>query len=180
MSSELLCENPHLVRHRSEHTCPSAIYYQVQLVTNALYYKAKYVISLKLNPTISGTGDLILLSILPKPWTKVCVLGNNPFLLQYCTNKVITRTDFCECLISEGPYYLAQTMLACQGKHQQWMACLLCIMCLTTFFLTIWRYIITQREIAQTNNTDLRYSNLQFTSLMSSNGISTALIILLW
>ena len=38
------CENSHLLRHRSQHTCASAIYYQTDLGTKAMHSKAKHAI----------------------------------------------------------------------------------------------------------------------------------------
>ena len=46
-------ENEHLLRCRFEHTCTLAIYYQVDLLLQALYFKAKYVIDLKPDPYTS-------------------------------------------------------------------------------------------------------------------------------
>ena len=66
------CENVHLLRHRSEHTCTSTIYYQVDSVTKALHHKAKYAINLNLDPTVTDKGDLTPLSNVPNAWTLVC------------------------------------------------------------------------------------------------------------
>ena len=59
------CENAHLLRHRSEHTCSSAIYYQMDSVTKALHCKAKYGMNVKMDHTLSDVGDVMLLSNLP-------------------------------------------------------------------------------------------------------------------
>ena len=50
--SNVLFWNAHLLRHRSEHTSPSAIYYQMDSVTKAMHYKAKHVINLKHDPNL--------------------------------------------------------------------------------------------------------------------------------
>ena len=41
MGVEHYGENAHSLGHRSEHTCASPIYYQADVVTKALYSKAK-------------------------------------------------------------------------------------------------------------------------------------------
>ena len=76
-------ENANLLRHKSEHTCVAAIYYQVGWVTKALQCKAKYIINLKSDPTHIDAGDLILLSNLLKPWTLACASEIGAFSLEY-------------------------------------------------------------------------------------------------
>ena len=69
------CENAHMLRHRSEHTCSSTIYYQVEdLVMKVLHFKAKYNIHLKPDLTLLDARKAILLFNLPKPLTLVCAL----------------------------------------------------------------------------------------------------------
>ena len=53
------CENAQFLRYRSEHTCASVTYYEVDLVTKALHYEAKYAMNLKQDTTHLDTGDLI-------------------------------------------------------------------------------------------------------------------------
>ena len=74
--------------------------------TKALHCKAKYVISLKLDPTHLDTEDLILLSNLPKPWALVFVTENRPCQLEYSTHRVTNWMDFCECSFLPEPYCL--------------------------------------------------------------------------
>ena len=50
----------HSRSQRSEYTYASAIYYQMDLVSKAMHFKAKHVIHLKSDPTILDTGDFIL------------------------------------------------------------------------------------------------------------------------
>ena len=66
------CENVHLLRHRCEHTCTLAIYYQVDLVMKTVHCKAKYAFNLKPDPKLLDTGDIIMLCSLPQPLTLVC------------------------------------------------------------------------------------------------------------
>ena len=65
--------NAHLLRLESEHTCASAIYYQMDSVKHC---KSKHAINLKCDPTILDAGDLILLYILLKLQTVVCITEN--------------------------------------------------------------------------------------------------------
>ena len=74
-----------------------------------MYFKAKHTINLKPNPTLLGTGDLILQLNILKPWALVCALEKSLLLSEYSTYRVINRTQCCE--FSARPYYLVQTML---------------------------------------------------------------------
>ena len=105
-------ENIHLLIHKNEHICASTIYYQVDLVTKVLHCKAKYAMNMKPDPTLFDVGNLILLSNLPKPWTVVCVL-EQAISIEYSVYRVINRTEFCECSLLGGPYYLVNIILFC-------------------------------------------------------------------
>ena len=59
----------------------SIIYYQLDSATKALYYKAKYPVNLKPDPTLLDAGHLIMVSYLTEPWTLICVFENRPFSL---------------------------------------------------------------------------------------------------
>ena len=62
-------ENAHLLRNRSECTCPSAIYYKTDLVTKAVHCRVKHAINLKPKiPKCLDSVDLILLLNPPKPF----------------------------------------------------------------------------------------------------------------
>ena len=96
MLLEYYCENVHLLRHRSEHTFVSAIYYLMDSVTRVMHYKIEHRFKLKPGPTILDAGDFIMLLNLPGPWTLVHALENRPFPLEYYTYRVISRTEFFE------------------------------------------------------------------------------------
>ena len=108
------CEIAHLLKDRSEHTCASALYYQVDLVIKVSHCNAKYMINLKPEPILLGA--LIMLSFLPKWGILICAPENRLFLLEYSTYRVINRTEFCECSFFARPYYLTQTMLSCKNN----------------------------------------------------------------
>ena len=107
------CENAHLLRPISEHTCTSTIYYQVDLVIKGLHCKAKYSMNLKVDLALLNTGDLMLLLNLQSHglWHVHWKIGHF-----HCNilHTVINRTEFCECSLLAGPYYLAQNMLSCK------------------------------------------------------------------
>ena len=109
------CENVYLLRHRSEHTCTSAVYYQVCSAIKALHCKAKYEINMNPNTTLLDTADLSFLFNIAEPWTLVCALENRPYLFEYFTYREDKRMEFCECSFF-GPYYLALKMFSCQNN----------------------------------------------------------------
>ena len=57
----VLCyyESAHLLKHRSEHTCVSIIYSQVDLVMKEMCCKAQYAVNLKHYPTLQDAVDHI-------------------------------------------------------------------------------------------------------------------------
>ena len=134
------CENKHILRHRSVHTGASAIYYQVDSVTEALHCKTKGTINLKPDPTTLNAGDLILLANPQHPWTLLCAPENKPFSLEYSAYRDINRTKSCECPFLVGSYYLAKAMPTCQGNTATIVIPLACIMCLTRFFDSLKAY----------------------------------------
>ena len=87
-------ENVLLLRYKPEHTCASSIYYQVGLLTKNLQCEIKYIMNLNLDPTLLDTGDLILLSNLPKLWALLCAPEKRPLPLEYSTYRVFNRKYF--------------------------------------------------------------------------------------
>ena len=65
------CENAHLLRHRSEHICTSAIYYEVDLVRKTLHCKTKYMKNLQPDSILHRCRRPDHFSNLPKPLTLV-------------------------------------------------------------------------------------------------------------
>ena len=76
------CENAHLLRHRFEQIYASAIYYQMDSITKAMYCKAKHSINMRHDPVILDAGDLILLSTFPKSQILICAPENRQFPLE--------------------------------------------------------------------------------------------------
>ena len=77
----------HLIRHCSEHTCASAISYEINSKTTTQQCNFIYILDLKLDHTNLDAGEQTILSNLPKLLLLVCDPDNMPFPFPYkpCT-----------------------------------------------------------------------------------------------
>jgi hypothetical protein len=107
------CKNAHLLRDKSDHICASAVFFEAEpdIISNAC--KPTYIKNPKLSPKVLDAGDLLVLSNLPKPWILVCEPNNRPRQITHSTYRVINRTELCECSLSAGAHFLAQTTESC-------------------------------------------------------------------
>ena len=112
------CENSYLLRHRSQHTCASAIYYNEDETAKVEHCKPQFIQNKKFNAQILDAGKQLVLSNLPKPWVLVCGPDHRPFPIEYSTYRVINRTELCECALSAGPYYLSPTLVNCNDNEE--------------------------------------------------------------
>ena len=123
------CENVHLLRHRSECICLSTIYYNMDLVTKTLNCNAKYLINLKLYPTLLDAENLFMSFNFQEHRHWYVHQEIRPFSSEYSTYRMISRTKLCESSFSAGLYFLTQTMLSWQ-KKEAWVDGLFSTYCL--------------------------------------------------
>jgi hypothetical protein len=112
-----ICENAHLLRHRSEHTCASAIYYEEGPEIINRVCRPTIVHDLHPVPTVLDAGPQLLLSNLPKPWILICEPDNRPIPYPYKAYVTVQRSEFCRCALSAGTFYITQTIAACEDKE---------------------------------------------------------------
>ena len=110
------CENAHLLRDRSEHTCASAVFYDAGSEAIVQNCKPKYVKSSSFKPIILDAGDLLVLSNLPTPWVLVCDPHHRPIQIEPSTYRILNRSELCECSLSAGAYFLGQTRQSCDDS----------------------------------------------------------------
>ena len=111
--STYYCENAHLLRDRNTHICASAVFYDAAAhdIVNAC--KMKYIKSQNIKPDVLDAGDTLILSNLPSPWTLVCEPNKKAIPIVPTTYRILNRTELCECSLTAGPYFLAQTKESC-------------------------------------------------------------------
>ena len=113
------CENSFVIRHRSSHTCESAIFYREASAIITGVCKAKFVSQANFPPHVLDAGEHLLLFNLPRPWILICGRTRRPLHLPYSSFKVVKRTEFCECALSAGEFFLDNTMVTCPSKNSK-------------------------------------------------------------
>ena len=112
------CENVHLLRHRSEHTSASKIYYQMESLTKALQCKAKYAVNMKPDPTLSDAEDFyptVQFAQNHGHWyvyQKICHFHWNILNIELSTEPIF------ECSFSKGSYYLPSCLFISIAQPQ--------------------------------------------------------------
>ena len=105
------------MKHRSEHTCKRAIYWNesASLINEKCNYK--YYHELTPEPRILDAGDNLLLAELLVPWTFICTKERQiPNPTEGSPYIIIKGTQLCPCSISAGPYYLQENVLSCEDE----------------------------------------------------------------
>ena len=102
------CEDAHLLKKCTEHTCISAIYYDQS--SDIKVDKCQTIVTFDTLPEskILDNSEILILSNLPKPWTIVCKDVNRTFDLEYSTYHILNRFELCECSLITGNYLLSQ------------------------------------------------------------------------
>ena len=108
------CEYAHLLKKKhTEHTCMSAIYYDQG--SDVKVKQCKTIITFDTIPEskILDAGNLLILSILQKPWTIACKDISRVFEIEYSTYCILNRSELCECSLTAGNYLLSYTNINC-------------------------------------------------------------------
>ena len=107
------CEYAHLLKKHTEHTCMSAIYYDQG--SDIKVKQCKTIVTFDTIPEskILDAGDLLILSNLQKPWTIACKDISRVFEIEYCTYRILNRSELCECSLTAGNYLLSYTNINC-------------------------------------------------------------------
>ena len=72
MGATYYCENLYVLRHRSEHTCESAIYYRTDPKTIIKHCRVMFAHRQNFPPKVLDAGKTMVLFNLPRPWILVC------------------------------------------------------------------------------------------------------------
>ena len=107
------CEYAHLLKRCTEHTCMSAIYYDLGTDVKAKQCKTIVTFDTILESKILDAGDLLILSTLQKPWTIACKDISRVFEIEYSTYRILNRSELCECSLTAGNYLLSYMNINC-------------------------------------------------------------------
>ena len=111
------CEQLLLIKHKSEHTCESAIYHDQSPDIILDKCNIKYYPFLDPEPQLLDAGNHILLGNLPLPWTVHCDHDDQiPNPIQGSSYVVVKKSDLCECSISAGKWYVEGNIAYCPDR----------------------------------------------------------------
>ena len=111
------CEQLQLVKHNSEHTCESAIYWNQPTALIRKKCNIQYYPDLVPEPAILDAGDYLLLAGLPKPWISYCSHEDQiPNPIPGGDYVIIKKSDLCLCSITAGPWYIQENMQYCNDS----------------------------------------------------------------
>ena len=107
------CQNSYVLRHRTQHTCESAVYYKMDAKTITKHCQAKFAANVEFTPKVLDAGETMVLFNLPRPWILLCGQEKQPTEIEFATYKVVDRKEFCECSLTAGSFQLDETLVKC-------------------------------------------------------------------
>ncbi len=112
-----MCETAKLQHTVQVHTCVSAIFYQQEAVIKTAQCVSEYIKDEKPCPKILDAGHQLVLSQLPAPWYLDCEGARGLVKHKATAYAVVNCTEFCECALQAGLYFLERTTTYCdEGK----------------------------------------------------------------
>ncbi len=112
-----MCEMAKLQHTVQVHTCVSAIFYQQEAEIKTAQCVGEYIKDEKPRPKILDAGHQLVLSQLPAPWYLDCEGARGLVKHKAMAYAVVNHTEFCECALQAGPYFLERTTAYCdEGK----------------------------------------------------------------
>ena len=108
------CEQLLLIKHKTEHTCESAIYHDQPFEVILGKCNIKYYPFLNPEPQLLDAGNHILLGNLPQPWAVHCDHDDQiPNPINGDSYVIVKKSDLCECSISAGKWYVEGNIAYC-------------------------------------------------------------------
>ena len=100
ISTVYFCERLMVIKHRSQHTCESAIYHNEKPEIVKEKCMIRYYTHLNPKPMMIDSGDMLLLGNLPRPWITRCDKNIQiPETLQAGSYVIVYQHELCECSI---------------------------------------------------------------------------------
>ena len=109
------CEELFLVKHKSEHSCESAIYYYLTKEIINTYCTFHYFYNISIMPSVLDGGSQILLANLMTPKKLICTYASDMACPVPSHNYVlVNRSMLCNCHMEFGLTYLLKSIAFCE------------------------------------------------------------------
>ena len=110
------CEELFLVKHKSKHSCESAIYYNLTQDVINRYCTFHYFYNTTIMPSVLDGGPLILLANMLTPKRLICTYASNMARPVPSHDYVlVNRSMLCNCHMESGLTYLLKSIAFCEG-----------------------------------------------------------------
>ena len=109
------CEELLLVKHKSKHSCESAIYYNLSKEVINEYCSFKYFYNTTVMPSVLDGGPQILLANILTPKRLICTYASDMACLVPSHDYVlVNRSILCNCHMESGLTYLLKSIAFCE------------------------------------------------------------------
>ena len=109
------CEELFLVKHKSKHSCESAIYYNLPREVINEYYTFQYFYNTTVMPSVLDGGPQILLANILTPKRLICTYASDMARPVPSHNYVlVNRSILCNCHMESGLTYLLKSIAFCE------------------------------------------------------------------
>ena len=110
------CEELFLVKHKSKHSCESAIYYNLSKEVINKYCTFKYFYNTTVMPSVLDGGPQILLANMLTPKRLICTYASDMAHPVPSDDYVlVNRSMLCNCHMESGLTYLLKSIAFCEG-----------------------------------------------------------------
>ena len=121
MRHSYYCEELFLVKHKSKHSCESAIYYNISKEVINDYCTFKYFYNTTVIPSILDGGPQILLANLLTPKRLVCTYASDMARPVPSHDYVlVSRSMLCNCHMESGLTYLLKSIAFCEDASTEY------------------------------------------------------------
>ena len=109
------CEELFLVKHKSKHSCESAIYYNLSKEVITEYCAFKYFYNTTVMPSVLDGGPQILLANILTPKRFICTyVSDMAHLVPSHDYVLVNRSMLCNCHMESGLTYLLKSIAFCE------------------------------------------------------------------
>ena len=109
------CEELFLVKHKSKHSCESAIYYNLSKEVINEYFSFKYFYNTTIMPSVLDGGPQILLANILTPKRLICTYASDMACPVPSHDYVlVNRSILCNCHMESGLTYLLKSIAFCE------------------------------------------------------------------
>ena len=110
------CEELFLVKHKSKHSCESAIYYNLSKEVINNYCTFKYFYNMTVMPSVLDGGPQILLANMLTPKRLICTYASDmAHPVPSHDYVLVNRSMLCNCHMESGLTYLLKSIAFCEG-----------------------------------------------------------------